>query len=101
MAFMLDDIKSFAKHIQESGTDAEDCVENILKELDVPYSRPRGVGLKIDYMIEFKQKNRSIFMIDVDNIINLLREAIEEEDWRIVEQVLEILNVEIDNPFDE
>ena len=40
-------------------------------------------------------------MIDVDNIINLLREAIEEEDWRIVEQVLEILNVEIDNPFDE
>ena len=52
MAFMLDDIKSFAKHIQESGTDAEDCVENILKELDVPYSRPRGVGLKIDYMIE-------------------------------------------------
>jgi len=40
-------------------------------------------------------------MVDVDNIINLLREAIEEEDWRIVEQVLEILNVEIDNPFDE
>ncbi len=40
-------------------------------------------------------------MIDVDNIINLLREAIEEEDWGIVEQVLEILNVEIDNPFDE
>ena len=35
-------------------------------------------------------------MIDVDNIINLLREAIEEEDWRIVEQVLEILNVEIE-----
>ena len=40
-------------------------------------------------------------MADVDNIINLLREAIEEEDWGIVEQVLEILNVEIDNPFDE
>ena len=40
-------------------------------------------------------------MVDVDNIINLLREAIEEEDWRIVEQVLEILNVEIVNPFDE
>ena len=40
-------------------------------------------------------------MIDVDNIINLLRESIEEEDWRIVEQVVEMLNVEIDNPFDE
>ena len=40
-------------------------------------------------------------MIDVDNIINLLRESIEEEDWRIVEQVVEMLSVEIDNPFDE
>ena len=40
-------------------------------------------------------------MIDVDNIINLLRESIEEEDWRIVEQVLEKLTEELDNPFDE
>ena len=38
---------------------------------------------------------------DKTNIINLLRESIEEEDWRIVEQVVEMLNVEIDNPFDE
>ena len=37
-------------------------------------------------------------MLDIDNIISLLRDAIEEEDWRIVEQVLEILSIEIDNP---
>ena len=39
-------------------------------------------------------------MLDIDNIISLLRDAIEEEDWRIVEQVLEILTAEIDNPLD-
>ena len=39
-------------------------------------------------------------MLDIDNIISLLREAVEEEDWRIVEQVLEILSIEIDNPLD-
>jgi len=39
-------------------------------------------------------------MLDIENIISLLRDAIEEEDWRIVEQVLEILTVEIDNPLD-
>jgi len=39
-------------------------------------------------------------MLDIENIISLLRDAIEEQDWRIVEQVLEILTVEIDNPFD-
>ncbi len=39
-------------------------------------------------------------MLDIDNIISLLREAVEEEDWRIVEQVLEMLSIEIDNPLD-
>ena len=52
MAYMFNDNKSFAKHIQESGTSAEDCVENILKELDIPYYRPKGIGLKIDYIME-------------------------------------------------
>ena len=37
--------------------------------------------------------------IDLDNIVNLLRDAIEEEDWKIVEQVLEIIRAEMDNPF--
>ena len=26
--------------------------ENILKELDIPYYRPKGIGLKIDYIME-------------------------------------------------
>tara|TARA_Y100001951_G_scaffold62776_1_gene50137 strand:- start:367 stop:522 length:156 start_codon:yes stop_codon:yes gene_type:complete len=39
--------------------------------------------------------------IDLDNIISLLRDAVEEEDWKIVEQVLEILRTELDNPFNE
>ena len=37
--------------------------------------------------------------IDLDNIVNLLRDAIEEEDWKIVEQVLEIIRAELVNPF--
>jgi len=39
-------------------------------------------------------------MLDIENMISLLRDAIEEQDWRIVEQVLEILSIEIDNPLD-
>jgi|TARA_B100001964_G_scaffold231251_1_gene285660 hypothetical protein len=39
--------------------------------------------------------------IDLDNIVSLLRDAIEEEDWKIVEQVLEIIRIEMDNPFNE
>ena len=39
--------------------------------------------------------------IDLDNIVSLLRDAIEEEDWKIVEQVLEVLRTELDNPFNE
>ena len=52
MAYMFNDNKSFAKHIQESGISVEECVENILKELDIAYYRPRGKGLKIDYILE-------------------------------------------------
>ena len=39
-------------------------------------------------------------MLDIENMISLLRDAIEEQDWRIVEQFLEILTAEIDNPLD-
>jgi len=39
-------------------------------------------------------------MLDIENMISLLRDAIEEQDWRIVEQVLDILTAEIDNPLD-
>ena len=39
--------------------------------------------------------------IDLDNIVSLLMDAVEREDWRIVEQVLEILLTELENPFNE
>ena len=39
--------------------------------------------------------------IDLDNIISLLRDAVEEEDWKIVEQVLETIREKLDNPFNE
>jgi|3_EtaG_2_1085321.scaffolds.fasta_scaffold84650_1 hypothetical protein len=38
--------------------------------------------------------------IELENIINLLEEAIVEEDWTAIEQVLEILKSKVDNPFD-
>ena len=40
-------------------------------------------------------------MLDIENIVDLLREAIEEQDWEVVEEVLEKLIKELDNPFDE
>ena len=40
-------------------------------------------------------------MLDIDNMIDKLREAIEETDWDLVEEVLEILTEELDNPSDE
>jgi len=40
-------------------------------------------------------------MLDIDNMIDKLREAIEETDWDLVEEVLEILTEELDNPIDE
>ena len=40
-------------------------------------------------------------MLDIDNMIDMLREAIEEKEWDFVEVVLEILTEELDNPIDE
>jgi len=40
-------------------------------------------------------------MLDIDNMIDMLREAIEEKEWDLVEVVLEILTEELDNPIDE
>lgn len=51
MAFMFNDNKSFAKHIQQSGIKAEDGIKDILKEFEIPHYRPKGIGLKIDYII--------------------------------------------------
>jgi len=34
-------------------------------------------------------------------MIDMLREAIEEKEWDLVEVVLEILTEELDNPIDE
>ena len=51
MAFMFNDNKSFAKHIQQSGIKAEEGIKDILQELEIPHYRPKGAGLKIDYII--------------------------------------------------
>ena len=40
-------------------------------------------------------------MLDIDNMIDMLREAIEEKERDLVEVVLEILTEELDNPIDE
>jgi hypothetical protein len=40
-------------------------------------------------------------MLDIDNMIDMLREAIEEKEWDLVGVVLEILTEELDNPIDE
>ena len=56
MAFMYKDNKSFAKHIQESGTTVEDSITNLLNELGIVFSRPKGKGLKIDYITSKKAK---------------------------------------------
>ena len=40
-------------------------------------------------------------MLNIENIIDLLREAIEEQDWEMVEEVLGKLTEELDNPYDE
>ena len=39
--------------------------------------------------------------IDLDNIVSLLRDAIEEKDWNIVEQALVKIRAELGNPFNE
>ena len=38
-------------------------------------------------------------MLDIDNMIDMLREAIEEKEWDLVGVVLEILTEELDNPI--
>ena len=40
-------------------------------------------------------------MLDIENLIEKLRESIEEKNWILVEEVLDILAEELDNPFDE
>ena len=60
MAFMFNDNKSFAKHIQESGTKVEDVVEQIIKEKNIPYHRPKGKGLKIDYVLDISDKVKGV-----------------------------------------
>ena len=43
-------------------------------------------------------------MVDLENLESLiekLRESIEEKNWTLVEEVLDILAKELDNPFDE
>tara|TARA_B100000809_G_C14716292_1_gene379701 strand:+ start:269 stop:412 length:144 start_codon:yes stop_codon:yes gene_type:complete len=40
-------------------------------------------------------------MLNIENIVDLLREAIEEQEWDMVEEVLEKLIKELDNPLDE
>jgi uncharacterized protein YrzB (UPF0473 family) len=40
-------------------------------------------------------------MLNIENIVDLLREAIEEQEWDMVEEVLEKLVEELDNPLDE
>ena len=43
-------------------------------------------------------------MVDLENLESLiekLRESIEEKNWTLVEEVLDMLAEELDNPFDE
>jgi hypothetical protein len=39
-------------------------------------------------------------MLEVENLIEMLREALEEQEWPLVEEVLNILIEETDNPID-
>ena len=39
-------------------------------------------------------------MLDVENLIEILREALEEQEWHLVEEVLNTLVEETDNPID-
>ena len=39
-------------------------------------------------------------MLEVENLIEMLREALEEQEWSLVEEVLNILVEETDNPID-
>ena len=39
-------------------------------------------------------------MLDMENLIEILREALEEQEWSLVEEVLNTLVEETDNPID-
>ena len=39
--------------------------------------------------------------MDVEKIIDLLREALEEKDWELIKELIDTLLYESDNPFDE
>ena len=39
--------------------------------------------------------------MDVEKIIDLLREALEENDWELIKELIDTLLYESDNPFDE
>ena len=54
------------------------------------------------YLILNKEANRRLFcMLDIENLIEKLRESIEEKNWILVEEVLNIIAEELDNPLDE
>ena len=40
-------------------------------------------------------------MLDLESLIEKLRESIEEKNWILVEEVLDILAEKLDNPLDE
>ena len=40
-------------------------------------------------------------MLDIENLIEKLRESSEEKNWILVEEVLNIIAEELDNPLDE
>ena len=39
--------------------------------------------------------------MDVEKIIDLLREALEEKDWELIKELIDTLLYESDNPFDD
>ena len=40
-------------------------------------------------------------MVDYELVLELLREAIDTENWEKVEEVIQIITSDLDNPFDE
>ena len=39
--------------------------------------------------------------MDVEKIIDFLRESLEEKDWELIKELIDMLLYESDNPFDE
>lgn len=40
-------------------------------------------------------------MVDYEMVLEMLREAVEMEDWDKIEEVIQIIRNDIDDPFDE